>query len=69
MQRALSSRASVLSAAAKRAPFTRSTLNLQQQRFAHKVRSYKPLRLLFDWIVRGLPAVFSVSSEANPGYV
>lgn len=38
MQRALSSRASVLSAAAKRAPFARSPLNLQQQRFAHKVR-------------------------------
>lgn len=38
MQRALSSRTSVLSAAAKRAPFARSPLNLQQQRFAHKVR-------------------------------
>jgi chaperonin GroEL len=36
MQRALSSRTSVLSAAAKRAPFSRSSLNLQQQRFAHK---------------------------------
>lgn len=38
MQRALSTRTSVLSAASKRAPFCRSTLNLQQQRFAHKVR-------------------------------
>ena len=38
MQRALSTRTSVLSAASKRAPFSRSTLNLQQQRFAHKVR-------------------------------
>lgn len=39
MQRALSTRTSVLSAASKRAPFARSTLNLQQQRFAHKVRA------------------------------
>lgn len=38
MQRALTSRTSVLSSAAKRAPFARSPLNLQQQRFAHKVR-------------------------------
>jgi len=37
MQRAISARTSVLSAASKRAPFYRSGLNLQQQRFAHKV--------------------------------
>jgi chaperonin GroEL len=48
MQRALSSRTNVLSAAAKRAPFSRSTgLNLQQQRFAHKVRDTNLIPLTF----------------------
>lgn len=39
MQRALSARTSVLSAASKRTSFYKPAgLNLQQQRFAHKVR-------------------------------
>ena len=40
MQRVLSTRASALSTAAKRAPLPKTTgFNLQQQRFAHKVSS------------------------------
>ena len=40
MQRALSARTSVLSAASKRTSFYKPAgFNLQQQRFAHKVRS------------------------------
>lgn len=52
MQRALSTRTSVLSAASKRAPFARSTLNLQQQRFAHKVRATLSIQLAFGWTFR-----------------
>jgi hypothetical protein len=52
MQRALSTRTSVLSAASKRAPFARSPLNLQQQRFAHKVRATMPWQLASRWTLR-----------------
>jgi hypothetical protein len=64
MQRALSTRTSVLSAASKRAPFARSPLNLQQQRFAHKVRDTMPLRLSFRWSLQWLSAANAVDSEA-----
>lgn len=65
MQRALSSRTSVLSAAAKRAPFARSTLNLQQQRFAHKVGGFGSLQREGS-VSHKLWAVISAHSEKSP---
>lgn len=64
MQRALTARTSVLSAASKRAPFYRSGLNLQQQRFAHKVRDASKMPIVFGLIIRWPPASFPVDSDA-----
>lgn len=68
MQRALSTRTSVLSAASKRAPFYRSGLNLQQQRFAHKVRDIwrdtPSIPIVLGPIFRWPPIPSSVDSES-----